>query len=177
MAGGYLRAAPLRSIALGRDLTHLAESSTLDRALAQGGLDVRLDVPLPSPLAVGAGTALFVAGTCFAPGERIASLALLVDGDAQPVMAHGMPRLETLRANGGDGYRSGFWGIARVGERSEPVALGLRARLENGAELTAPLATIPLASGDERVAAPPAAGPLVAVCMATCDPPPDLFRA
>ena len=138
---------------------------------------VALDAPLPPELAVGKGTALFVAGTCFSPGETIASLALLVDGEEQPVMAHGMPRLETLHANDGEGYRSGFWGLARIGPRTEPVALGLRARLESGAEATAALATIPLAPPVERVAAPAAAGPLVAICMATCDPPLALFRA
>lgn len=140
---------------------------------------MQLDAPLPPALAVGAGTALFVVGTCFAPGERIASLVLVVDGEEQPVMAHGMPRLETLHANGDAGYRSGFWGIARITGRSEPVALGLRARLESGVELTAPLATIPPASPYERIAATaaPAPGPLVAVCMATFDPPMDLFRA
>jgi len=138
---------------------------------------VALDAPLPPELAVGKGTALFVAGTCFAPGETIEALALLVDGEEQPVMAHGMPRLETLHANDGEGYRSGFWGLARIGPRTEPVSLELRARLAGGAESTAPLATIPLAPGVERVAAPAVAGPLVAICMATCDPPLALFRA
>ena len=138
---------------------------------------VDLDAPLPPELAVGKGTALFVAGTCFSPGETIASLALLVDGEEQPVMAHGMPRLETLHANDGEGYRSGFWGLARIGPRTEPVALGLRACLAGGGEATAELATIPLAPAVERVAAPAAAGPLVAICMATCNPPLALFRA
>ena len=56
-----------------------------------------------------------------------------------------MPRLETMHANGPDGYASGFWGIARIGPRSGPLTLALRARLEGGGEQTAPLATIPLA--------------------------------
>ena len=38
---------------------------------ADAELQVGLESPLPPELAVGAGTALFVAGTCFAPGERI----------------------------------------------------------------------------------------------------------
>ena len=93
-------------------------------------------------------------------------------------MAHGMPRLETLHANDGEGYRSGFWGLARIGPRSAPVALGLRARLAGGGESTAALATIPLAPAVERVAdAAAPAGPLVAICMATCNPPLELFKA
>ena len=111
-------------------------------------LDVRLDAPLPAELAIGRGTALFVGGTCFAPGARIASLALDVDGDEQPVMAHGMPRLETLRALGDAGELR-----ERVlGHRPHP---GLRPRggtrcgcargFEGGGEAVAELATIPLA--------------------------------
>ena len=135
-------------------------------------LQVGLESPLPPELAVGAGTALFVAGTCFAPGERVASLTLLVDGEAQPLMAAGMPRLETMHANGPEGYASGFWGIARIGPRSGPVALGLRARLESGGEETAALATIPVRAPAERLTAQAS----VAICMTTCDPPLELFR-
>jgi glycosyltransferase involved in cell wall biosynthesis len=132
---------------------------------------VGLESPLPAELAVGKGTALFVAGTCFAPGETLEALVLLVDGEEQPLGAFGMPRLETLRANDPDGYRSGFWGIARI--RSAPVTLGLRARLGNGTVEEAALGTIPAAPQEEPVAAAAAA---VAICMTTFDPPLDLFR-
>ena len=100
---------------------------TLDPALAAdtthhlatgAGLDVRLDAPLPEAIAVGGGTALFVCGTCFEPGRRIESVALVVDGDEQPVTAHGMPRLDLMRASGEPAaYRAGFWGIARIAPR------------------------------------------------------------
>src|SRR5215208_6227303 len=80
---------------------------------AEGGLEVRLDAPLPDSLTVGRGTAVFVCGTCFAAGADIESLALLVDGEEQPLMAHGMPRLDLLRTTGvRAAYRSGFWGLA-----------------------------------------------------------------
>jgi glycosyltransferase involved in cell wall biosynthesis len=133
-------------------------------------MHVSLESPLPAELAVGKGTALFVAGTCFAPGESLESLVLLVDGEEQPLGAFGMPRLETLHANEPDGYRSGFWGMARI--RSAPVTLGLRARLGTGAVEEAELGTIPLAPAAEPVSAK--AG--VAICMTTFDPPLDLFR-
>jgi glycosyltransferase involved in cell wall biosynthesis len=131
---------------------------------------VGLESPLPAELAVGKGTALFVAGTCFSPGETLEALVLLVDGEEQPLGAFGMPRLETLRANDPDGYRSGFWGVARI--RSAPVTLGLRARLGNGTVEEAALGTIPAAPQEEPVAAAAA----VAICMTTFDPPLDLFR-
>src|SRR2546421_4564545 len=173
------------------------------RPTRAGGLHVQLEAPLPSEVAVGAGTALFVLGWCFCPDARIRSLSLVVDGRAQPVMAHGMPRLDVFRslhpgldpfatadmssdAGSTDdpllhSYRSGFWGIARV---AEPPGDGvcellLRADLEGGGEAVAELARIPAASAPEAVAIPapdPAAGPLVAICMATCDPPMELLE-
>jgi glycosyltransferase involved in cell wall biosynthesis len=140
-------------------------------------LDVRLDAPLPATLAVGSGTALFVSGTCHARGERVERLSLLVDGDEQPLMAHGMPRIDLLREGAGPAsYRSGFWGMAGIGARGDgaaPVELRLRARLAGGGEALAQLARIPLAAA----VAPAAAGaPEVAVCMAAYDPPMELFR-
>jgi GT2 family glycosyltransferase len=153
----------------------MARQATLRPALA-AALHVQLDAPLPAELAVGSGTAVFVCGTCFSPGAPIASLALTVDGDDQPVAAFGMPRLDTLRALATPtSYRSGFWGLARVAERGgrEPCVLGLRAHLEGGGEAAVELGRIPIAAPVE--AASPAA-PEVAICMATHEPPIALFR-
>jgi glycosyltransferase involved in cell wall biosynthesis len=147
--------------------------------VAATDLDVRLDAALPSELAVGSGTALFVAGTCFAPEQRIDALWLVVDGEAQPVMAHGMPRLDVLRATDVEtSYRSGFWGIARVAPGRDACELRLRARLEGGGEAEAELARLSIAWLPEPLPAPHGGGdgPLVAVCMATYEPPMDLFR-
>jgi hypothetical protein len=153
-----------------------AETAQLTEAppAARGALEVRLDAPLPASLAIGRGTAVFVAGTCFAPGAPIASLALLVDGDEQPVMAHGMPRLDLLRATDEPtSYRGGFWGLAKIAPRTgNEVGIGVRSRLRDGGELTAELGRIPLAELPEPV---PGA-PLVAICMATYEPPRELFR-
>ena len=44
-------------------------------------LHVHLDAPLPDALAVGGGTALFVAGWCVAGHGRIARLRFAVDGE------------------------------------------------------------------------------------------------
>ncbi len=178
-------------------------SHTVDPAESVERLDVRLDVPLPSELAVGLGTALFVCGTCFCGDGAIASLCFVVDGIEQPVTAHGMPRLDLFRAlhPGLDpyatsaitldrasredpllhSYRSGFWGIARV---AVPAANGtcelqLRARLADGSERTVELARIRVVDRAEPVsvdAPDPAASNLVAICMATYDPPLDLLE-
>jgi len=140
---------------------------------SRSGLHVQLDAPLPAELSVGSGTAVFVCGTCFSPGARIAALTLRVDGDEQPLMAHGMPRLDTLRVLGTPAsYRSGFWGLARIGAREEPCALGLRARLGGGGEAIAELGRMPIAAPVE----PLKGAPEVAICMATYEPPLELFR-
>ena len=145
--------------------------------MAEGELEVSLDAALPAELAVGSGTALFVTGTCFVPGRRVAALSLLVDGEEQPVMAEAMPRLDLLRERRAPtSYRSGFWGLARVrGPRLDaaPLELALRARMADGGTATAALGRIPIAAP----IAPAVRGePEVAIAMATYDPPMDLFR-
>jgi glycosyltransferase involved in cell wall biosynthesis len=172
--------------------------------MSRGDLQLGLDFPLPATLAVGAGTALFVCGWCFAPRERIRALAFDVDGDIQPVMLHGMPRSDVfarlhpgldpseigvVRSDPGceddpllRSYRSGFWGLARISSRAEAgdCELRLRATLDGGGEAVAVLARIATAARAwEPVAVPEpsrAAGPFVAICMATYEPPMDLFR-
>jgi glycosyltransferase involved in cell wall biosynthesis len=178
-------------------------SSRLTPASAPRELRIALDLPLPSEIHVGAGTALFVAGTCFCPEADLAELELLVDGTDQPVLAAGMPRLDHFaelhpqldplatagpardEASPADpglrAYASGFWALARIAPgASGPLRLALRARLRDGEFITAPLATIQrLGAVAEPAPAPVHArgdGDLVAICMATYNPPPALFR-
>ena len=169
-----------------------------------GELYVRLDAPLPEELAVGSGTAVFVAGWCFHRDAAIGALRVVLGGEAQPVIAFGMPRLDPFRelhpgvdpfSTAGlerdpaspedpnlNSYRSGFWTIVQIpagvaGE--EYCELSLRAELEGGGVAQAPLARIPVVElrRPERAPAPPdgARGPLVAICMATHNPPEDLL--
>ena len=182
--------------------------AVLDAAAPRQGeaeLHLHLDAPFPSSLAVGEGTALFVAGWCFHPRTPIRSLELVVDGRAQPVVAHGMPRLDVFRAlhpgvdpfatagmasdpassedPGLHSYRSGFWGIARVlpgAAQGGECELALRAGLQDGGQAEVELARIPITESVASPATPEhrrTAGPLVAVCMATYDPPLELLRA
>lgn len=148
-------------------------------------LTVQLESGLPGEIEVGGGTALFVCGTCFSPQAAIASLELVLDGAPQPVMAHSMPRLDPLNALGDpQAYHSGFWGIVRVpgdlGARAAgPLRLSLRAELRDGASAEAELGRIALRQRPEPppVAGPPprGGGPLVAICLATYEPPADLL--
>ena len=77
-------------------------------------------------------------------------------------------------------YRSGFWGTLSIAPRPEGLhRVLLRARLEDGTAVTVPLLSltatpplpVPMPAPSQR-----AAGPLVAICMATYHPPMDLFR-
>jgi glycosyltransferase involved in cell wall biosynthesis len=164
-------------------------------------LHVSLDFPLPRELRVGRGTAVFVAGTCFCPGERIATLELVVDGVPQALSAFAMPRLDFFAslhpgldpfgaaARAEDpgsqddpqlhGYASGFWGLATVrGPVQDRVSLGIRAGLGSGATIEAPVARLELAGAiaDPVVWNPAAPADAVAICMATYNPPPELFH-
>jgi glycosyltransferase involved in cell wall biosynthesis len=168
------------------------------------GLHAGLDVPLPGELAVGAGTAVFVCGWCFATTGAIRSLDLVLDGEAQPAMAFGMPRLDLFRdlhpgidpfaSSGIDrdpaapedpqlrSYRSGFWAVVRIDARlagQSQCELSLKAELDTGAHAIAPLAAISLVGTRDQppltAPGPPQEGePLVAISMATFNPPADL---
>ncbi|MGO9754437.1 MAG: glycosyltransferase [Solirubrobacteraceae bacterium] len=166
-------------------------------------LHVELDVPLPGELATGVGTALFVCGWCHCPGVRISSLSLLVAGQRQELLAHGMPRLDPYRElRDPYAYRSGFWGIARIAPPAPPLPAGvhaelvleLLAQLQDGNSARAELARIRMrralaaATPERPPGAPtqtvagassiaPSGEPLVAICMATHNPPRELLAA
>jgi glycosyltransferase involved in cell wall biosynthesis len=168
------------------------------------GLQVQLDHPLPAEVEVGAGTAVFVCGWCFNRDAKVRSLALRVDGSPQPLMAYGMPRSDVFTVlhpaiDSADSapltsdpdspsdpqllsFRSGFWGLAHIGPR-EPGSdcrLELRAELEGGGTALTELGRLEIGALPAEPAAleapEPAAGPLVAICMASHEPPPALFR-
>ncbi|MFL5822905.1 MAG: glycosyltransferase [Solirubrobacteraceae bacterium] len=163
---------------------------------------MNLDSPLPPSLSIGAGTALFVCGTCFDPERRIRRLKFVVDGEEQDVTADGMPRLDHFRAlhpaldpfqttglesdplsaddPGLHSYRSGFWGLARISRppRGGILELLLRAEFETGATETRPLGAIQITEPPEPVQSthwPAPHLPNVAICLATYNPPLDLL--
>jgi glycosyltransferase involved in cell wall biosynthesis len=171
--------------------------------MAQATIEVQLESELPDELSIGSGTALFICGWCFCPQGRIRTLEFVVNGRRQPVIAHGMPRLDPFRAMHPDldplatagvgsdpssvqdpsmlSYRSGFWGILRVQPQPDgaELAVELYAELEDGSPATADLARIRIAPAPD----PPAArfvdaggGPPVTICMAAYNPPVDLLK-
>jgi Glycosyl transferase family 2 len=158
----------------------VASLASAEEAWGDGvpGLDAGLDEPLLSDVAVGAGNAVFVKGRCAPPaGRRIERLTIALGGEEHSLMGHGI----SDRRVGGSGDM--WWGVVPLSPVAEPVEapLTLRAELEGGLRAEARLATwrlvpgldvqpVPLPKGSGK-----ATGPLVAVCMATFDPPPELF--
>jgi glycosyltransferase involved in cell wall biosynthesis len=180
------------------------KSRTAHPEANEAELDVRLENILPSRLAVGGGTAMVLWGSCFHRRQRVRELRVGLRGSEAAAIAHGMPRPDLFAAlhprlelplptpiehdDDSDedpylrSYRSGFWGIASFDPIQEPVSgeLNAIARLEDGTLATASLGQIELdpgpgegtiAAGDGRTP-----GPLVAICMATYEPPLDLFE-
>jgi glycosyltransferase involved in cell wall biosynthesis len=141
-------------------------------------LEGSLDEPLGSDVVVGAGNAVFVKGRCETPaGRRIERLTIALGGDEHPLMGHGISN----RRMGGTGDM--WWGVVPLAAVTEPVEapLALRGELDGGERAEAPLATWRLtpALNVEPVSPPgraeEATRPLIAVCMATFEPPLDLF--
>ena len=80
-------------------------------------------------------------------------------------------------------YRSGFWATIPIEPPSEPGELTViaEARLDDGSTVTAPLGTIAVVDPppplDFKRPTAPGRKPLIAICMATYNPSPELFHA
>jgi WsaF, C-terminal domain/WsaF, N-terminal domain/Glycosyl transferase family 2 len=114
-----------------------------------------------------------VAATAFAMPRRDGPVDLY--GSAEEAAAGGPARSRAAEL-------SGFWAIVPVpaSDGSRRVVLEAVAELEDGGTAAAPLAEVELEPGGASGSAPPpaAAGqPLVAICMTTLDPSPQLFAA
>lgn len=146
------------------------------------GLWAAPGTPLPDQVAVGAGQALFVDGRCLRDGRPPQHLELLAGDRVVPLMGWGTP---PPRSRSGEEY---WWTVLELEPVSEPTGLELRLRAaDRGREdLIASVGTLrllpALPAPEEAVGIRPGPDepddgrPLVAVCMATFDPAPELFR-
>ena len=153
-----------------------------------GYLRVSAIRPVPERLPVGGGTAIFLDGLCSHRDGPLDDLRVSVDGIDHPVLASGMPPPRGFK---GSDY---WWAIVPFEAVSRPrlAQLRLRARTARGAEAVGDLGVVELRpSPDARDPTfPPRSRtsgssggvrgadekPLIAICMATYDPPVDLFR-
>jgi len=150
-------------------------------------LVVALERPFPATLTVGRATALHCAGVCFHPEQPIEALAIVVDGVPHLAAAFGMPRPDLATQDGGATAQrrrhSGFWGTVPVPARQRPgtLVVQLTARLADGSHCSGELGRLEISDGERSTPLAPRpgrdGGELIAVCMATFEPDPALFKA
>ena len=172
----YTRAAPPRSVTRERTF------------VSPGGLRCAIDDDLRGPVPVGIGQILRVTGRCHHPREDVVAITLVLDDRAHDVAHMHLARPEALTAvppnEAARAVASGFFVLVAIPSITAPTEarLSLRARLAAGDVEQVDLGTISLvpALEAERTPAPATTGdegPLVAICLATYDPPLDLLEA
>jgi glycosyltransferase involved in cell wall biosynthesis len=153
-------------------------------AADDGHFVLELETGLPESLAVGAGNILFLSGWCFHRKQKIVQLELQAGHTLYPVTCHSILRPDVAGRFSGQACseRSGFWVLLPIERQDEYEALPLclRAILSDQTTLKREIGRLKLAQTPryeahsglnkaERV-------PLVAICMATYNPPLALLR-
>ena len=155
-----------------------------------GRLIWSLDYDLSQPLDAAKGNVLFLKGSCYDSQHEIRDLSLIIDGRAQRIAHHSRcePRSLELITQGSDptgqSLTSAFWTTIQFDpvDTNREVTLGLRATLDNAETTEVELGVLRLHAGlpIRETANPkrlePASGPLVAICLATYNPPDDLLQ-
>lgn len=153
-------------------------------------LHVQVEQGLHHELPLGRGNALFLKGWCFHRRLPLRGLALRIgDRHEQRIRTHSMPRPEVVRSYGAEidplrhSYRSGFWSVIPLSpELAGKQGLELVATLANGDSSSRRLGEIALRppAAKEGARFPSGAAStdrgLIAVCMATRNPPPELLH-
>lgn len=162
--------------------------NTITVARGQTHLAYSFDSPLPNEIFIGKGAVLHVQGWCYSLEGPVRHLTIVAGGQATPIPNHSWPRADVFAEHCPDidkaGYSllSGFDGFLTFPPIDAPcdVPLRLRVMLASGEELERPIGSIHLLPGRDVMPVPvvwPASGPRVAICMATFDPPYELFKA
>jgi glycosyltransferase involved in cell wall biosynthesis len=153
-----------------------------------GGLRCALDEDLRGPVPVGLGQVVRVSGRCHHARADVTTLTLVLDDRPYTVTHTHLARPEVLDEvapeEAARAVASGFFELIPIAPvvGTTEVRLSLRARLATGETEEIGLGTITLvpAADAERAASPASAAddaPLVAICLATYDPPLDLLEA
>jgi SAM-dependent methyltransferase/glycosyltransferase involved in cell wall biosynthesis len=160
------------------------------RGPVQTGLVGYLEPTNRIPIAVGKGTVFILFGWVYHPDLPIRHLELLVDGVVHPVVTHSYAREDVLADQAlrvdrkGLSLTSGF--IAHITQsritRPHNAHIAVRAQLVNGQVLDQELGWVQLVPEWPPVEptttdlTATSSEPLVAICMATYNPPIDLFQ-
>ena len=154
------------------------------------GLRVDIETRIPDKLIVGEGNALYIAGWCYHSSQRIKELHIVIGGVTHQIKAFRMARNDVLETHFpsldpiGYSYRSGFWAIVPLPRINKAIQanLSIHAVLANGEtclEKIAPITLDPAYERPQKIQLSDLAEtnnqPLIAICMATYNPPLDLF--
>jgi glycosyltransferase involved in cell wall biosynthesis len=136
---------------------------------SHSGVSVRLESPLPHVVPAGTAMALYCAGTAWDVDRPVADLFLTVDGVPHRVRSARMPRFDVPER------RSGFWAVlpVRAGLGRCEVIIGALAVGPDGRQTAAELGRIGIEPDRPRRER----GDLIAVCLATFEPQPEMFGA
>lgn len=142
-------------------------------------LHVGVESDLPRRVVVGRGDLLLVHGWCVHERLPVRHLELLVGGERQSLREQGTPRPDIAPRGITHTGATGFLGFA---ELREPVVAGtveirLVARLADGEVACRLIGEVELVPRErDHWAVPGKRVPRIAICMATYNPPPELFR-
>ncbi len=98
----------------------------------EGALHCGLDAPLPDPLPVGKGNALFLSGWCFHTTKTFKRLDLILANRIHPVTSLRIARRDVMDRYWptldpyGQSYQSGFWTILPIPGLTQPVIAPLQ---------------------------------------------------
>jgi glycosyltransferase involved in cell wall biosynthesis len=139
-------------------------------------LHVGVESDLPRQVAVGRGDLLLVHGWCTHERRPIRHLELLVGGERQPLREQGTPRPDIEASGAG---ATGFLGFAKLRAPAEAGSVEIRlvARLADGEVACRLIGEVELVPHEHsRWAVLEERSPRIAICMATHNPPRELFR-
>jgi hypothetical protein len=150
------------------------------------GLRLKLDRDLPAEIAIGRANHLYLSGWCYHRHVRVAGYRLLLNGAPIDVAVHRVSRPDVPIADDPHGYGrtgGGFYATVLLSPMYADTSaeFALEVRLRKGAVRRVELGRVSLRSAIQPGAEPPVvidrdAGSLVAVCMATYNPPHQLFE-
>ena len=165
----------------------LAPAPARTAAAVADELQVAIDSRIPGSFVVAEGNAFYIAGWCYHPSAKLTGLQIIANGRSHRLKAWGMPRPDVKAAHyphldcAGRSYYSGFWGFVpfdKVQQRVESE-LVLRATLSDGRSCERVVGRLnlePNLASRAPVFQTDIRTPLVAICMATHNPPLDLFQ-
>lgn len=156
--------------------------------VSSAALAYALDTPLPDELYIGKGTVLPLRGWCYSQHAELQTLDIMIGDVATPVPNHSWGRTDVFvnecptSDHSGNSLLSGFEVVLSFApvDTDREEAITLRVTLKGGERIERQLGRIWLREGQHTVPTAvtwPGEGPRVAICMATFNPPADLFQA